>query len=49
MARAGLYVRWAVTADKATAVELEKRIITLLAGTGLRNRGRRTVLFKLPS
>ncbi len=49
MARAGLYVKWAVTDDKATAVELEERIITVLAGAGLWNRGRRTALFKLPS
>jgi len=37
-ARAGLQLRWAVTADRATAVALERRIQAVLARSGLWNR-----------
>lgn len=44
---AKLHARWAMTADKATADELEQRVLRTLRHTGLWNRGR-VVVFKLP-
>jgi phage terminase Nu1 subunit (DNA packaging protein) len=38
--RADLYVRWAVTADRALARRLEKDCGRALIGAGLWNRGR---------
>jgi hypothetical protein len=48
MARAKLQVRWATTADKASADALEQVVLGALRDTGLWNRGR-VVVFKLPT
>lgn len=48
MARAKLQVRWATTADKATANALEQRVLRALRDTGLWNRGR-VMVFKMPT
>lgn len=49
MARPGLYVRWTITGDKGTALDLEKRVERLFPAGQLWNRSAqpgRTVLFK---
>ena len=48
VARASLHVRWATTADKASASVLEKRLLRVLADADLWNRGR-SVTFKMPT
>jgi hypothetical protein len=37
MREAGLWLCWATTADRATAVELEEHVLTALHGQGLWN------------